>query len=79
MDLETACMASRSALLSPDAFEAMLRKGMAREAAEAGTGFRFTNGKDATAVCIPQYREAFLRLMRMGGILSLDRCGWGDE
>ena len=52
MDLETACMASRSALLSPDAFEAMLRKGMAREAAEAGTGFRFTNGKDATAVCI---------------------------
>ena len=52
MDLETACMASRSALLSPDAFEAMLRKGMACEAAEAGTGFRFTTGKDATAVCI---------------------------
>ena len=23
--------------------------------------------KDATAVCIPQYREAFLRLMREGG------------
>ena len=79
MDLEMACKASRSALLSPDAFEAMLRDGMAREASEAGTGFRFTNGKDATAVCIPQYRKAFLRLMRMDGLLNFNRCGWGDE
>ena len=79
MALENACKASRSALLSPDAFEAMLRDGMAREASEAGTGFRFTNGKDATAVCIPQYRKAFLRLMRMDGMLGFDRCGWGDE
>ena len=54
--------------------------GMKREAVEAGTGFRFTNGKDATTVCIPQYREAFLRLvsgaegLRYGG-----RGSWGDD
>ena len=70
MNLEVVCKASRSALLSPDAFEAMLRKGMAREAAEAGTGFRFTNGKDETSVCIPQYREGFLRLIGEAGMLT---------
>ena len=83
-DLEMTCQESRSALLPPDVFEAMLRDGMAREASEAGKGFRFTNGKDATAVCIPQYREAFLRLMRIGhgyvgSILGFDNCGWGDD
>ena len=30
--------------MSPDAFERHLTEGMAREAASAGTGFRFTNG-----------------------------------
>ena len=77
--LEMACKASRAALLPPDTFEAMLRDGMAREEAAPGTGFRFTNGKDATKICIPQYREGFLRLMGGGGALAFDNCGWGDE
>ena len=74
------CMGARTPPLSPDAFEANMRAGMAREASAPGTGFRFTNGKDATTVCIPQYREAFLRLvsgaegLRYGG-----RGSWGDD
>ena len=58
----------------------MLRDCMAREEAAPRTGFRFTNGKDATKICIPQYREGFLQLM--GGrevLLNFARCGWGDE
>ena len=78
LSLEVACRAGRAPPLAPDAFEAMLREGVAREAAVPGTGFRFTNGKDATAICIPQYREGFLRLLRGGGMLAFDRCGWGD-
>ena len=78
MNLETACKAGRAPPLAPDAFEAMLREGVAREAAVPGTGFRFTNGKDATAICIPQYREGFLRLIRGDGSLNFGRCGWGD-
>lgn len=77
-DLETACMAGRLPPQPPDAFESMLREGMAREEAAAGTGFRFTNGKDATAICIPQYREAFLRLMRAEGMLTFGSCAWAD-
>ena len=74
------CKATRAAPLPPDAFEAMLRDGMAREEAAPGSGFRFTNGKDATNICIPQYREGFLRLMGGGEeLLSFARCGWGDE
>ena len=74
------CKGSRFEPLSPDAFEEMMVDGMKRDAVEAGTGFRFTNGKDATTVCIPQYREAFLRLvsgaegLRYGG-----RGSWGDD
>ena len=79
LSLVMACQAGRLAPLAPDAFEALLRDGMAREEAEAGTGFRFTNGKDATEVCIPQYREAFLRLVRGAEYLSFSRCSWGDE
>ena len=56
------------------------RDGMAREEAAPGTGFRFTSGKDATKICIPQYREGFLRLMGGRGVLlNFARCGWGDE
>ena len=62
----------------PTHLQAMLREGMEREAEEAGSGFRFTNGKDATSVCIPQYREGFLRLMAAGGELMFSRCDWGD-
>ena len=36
------------------------------------------NGKDATSICIPQYREAFMRLMPSGGELYLTRCKWTD-
>jgi len=72
-------MGARTAPLSPDAFEADMRAGMAREASAPGTGFRFTNGKDATNVCLPQYRKAFVRLMRGAGQLSYFNCGWGDE
>ena len=57
-DVAEACKADRLPPLAPDAFEAMMREGMAREQAAAGTGIRFTNGKDATDICIPQYREA---------------------
>jgi len=56
------------------------RDGMAREEAAPGTGFRFTSGKDATKICIPQYREGFLRLMGGRGVLlNFARCGWGHE
>ena len=79
-DLVMTCKATRAAPLPPGAFEAMLRDGMAREEAAPGTGFRFTNGKDATNICIPQYREGFLRLMGGGEeLLSFALCGWGDE
>ena len=81
-DLVMTCKATRAAPLPPGAFEAMLRDGMAREDAAPGTGFRFTNGKDATNICIPQYREGFLRLMggrERGELLNFARCGWGDE
>ena len=77
-DLVIACKAGRYAPQAPDAFEAMLKAGMEREAAEAGSGFRFTNGKDATAICIPQYKEGFLRLMAKEGLLGFFKCGWGD-
>ena len=78
-DVQDLCKAARLPTLSPDAFEAMLRAGMTREEAEPGTGFRFTNGKDATSVCIPQYREGFVRLMRGAGQLAYFDCNWGDE
>ena len=76
--LVDACKAGRFAPQAPDAFEAMLTAGMEREAAEAGSGFRFTNGKDATAICIPQYKEGFLRLMAKEGMLGFRDLGWGD-
>merc|ERR1712151_771365 len=56
-----------------------MRDGMAREAETAGTGFCFTNGTDATNICIPQYREAFLRLIRAEGELAFFGCSWTDE
>ena len=36
------------------------------------------NGKDATNICIPQYREAFFRLMSSGGELHFGLCKWTD-
>ena len=36
------------------------------------------NGKDATNICIPQYKEAFFRLMSSGGLLYFGECKWTD-
>ena len=36
------------------------------------------NGKDATNICIPQYKEAFFRLMSSGGMLYFGSCKWTD-
>ena len=36
------------------------------------------NGKDATSICIPQYKEAFMRLMSSGGLLWFAGCKWTD-
>ena len=36
------------------------------------------NGKDATSICIPQYKEAFMRLMSSGGSLDFYGCKWTD-
>ena len=36
------------------------------------------NGKDATSICIPQYKEAFFRLMSSGGMLYFGSCKWTD-
>ena len=36
------------------------------------------NGKDATSICIPQYKEAFFRLMSSGGTLYFSACKWTD-
>ena len=72
------CQAARFAPMAPAAFEKMMTEGIAREQAEPGTGFRFTNGKDATSICIPQYEKAFVRLMGEAMALDYSRCGWGE-
>ena len=72
IDVCMACVAGRLAPPTPDAFEAKLREGMANET------IRFTNGKDATNICIPQYREGFKRLMAKGGPMFFSRCEWTD-
>eukprot|EP00966_Prymnesium_polylepis_P278662 6437905-Prymnesium_polylepis.1 len=74
-----ACKSVRYPPLSPDAFETMMRAEVAKEAAASGTGLRFTNGKDATEVCIPQYHEAFVRLWSEADRLQFGGCSWGDE
>ena len=65
--------------MAPDAFEQMIREGMDREKKEADSGIRFTNGKDATEVVIPQYKRGFLRLMGQASALSYGRLNWGDR
>ena len=73
------CSAGRPAPMAPDAFEQMIREGMDREKKEADSGIRFTNGKDATEVVIPQYKRGFLRLMGQASGLSYGRLNWGDR
>ena len=65
--------------MAPDEFEAMIRQGMEDERAAPGTGIRFTNGKDATEVVIPQYAEGFVRLMREASELTYAGLGWGVD
>ena len=73
------CAANRPAPMAPDEFEAMIRHGMEVERAEPGTGIKFTNGKDATNVVIPQYEAGFLRLMREASVLEYAELRWGDD
>ena len=66
-----ACKGARRPPLAADAFERLMRDSTASGA------FKFTNGKDATNVCIPQYAEAFKRLLGTSKILFYDTLGWG--
>ena len=76
-ELVNAGAMDRAPPVAPDAFEKMLREGVARAAEEPGAGIHFTNGKDATEICIPQYREAFLRLT--GDAVEADGIDVGIE
>ena len=77
--LRQQCKAERPPPMAPDTFERMLREGVAREEAEAGTGIKFTSGKDPTEVVIPQYERGFLRLLGEAKALSYVELGWGDS
>ena len=71
IDVVEPCMGARRPPLAADAFEQLMRDNL-----ESGA-FKFTNGKDATNVCIPQYAEAFTRLLGTSKNLSYHRLGWG--
>ena len=73
------CKVSREAPIAPDAFERLLRDGVAREEADPGTGIKFTSGNDLTKVVIPQYKNGFLKLMGEATALMYTSLGWGDE
>ena len=66
-----ACKGARRPPLAADAFERLMRDNL-----ESGA-FKFTNGKDATNVCIPQYAEAFTRLLGTSKMLAYAGLGWG--
>ena len=66
-----ACKGARRPPLAAEAFERLMRDNL-----ESGA-FKFTNGKDATNVCIPQYAEAFTRLLGTSKVLYYDTLGWG--
>ena len=70
-DVVVACRGARRAPLAADAFERLMRDNL-----ESGA-FKFTNGKDATNVCIPQYAEAFTRLFGTSKELNYPMLGWG--
>lgn len=56
----------------------MMHDGIAAEALCPGDGIKFTNGKDLTKVVIPQYKDAFMRLMSEQVELTFAKVGWGD-
>lgn len=64
--------------MAPDAFEALMLDGVAAEAECAGSGIRFTNGKDLLAVCVPQYKQSFLTLLGEAHTLDFASLGWTD-
>ena len=70
-DVVQACKGARRPPLAADAFERLMRDNL-----ESGA-FKFTNGKDATNVCIPQYAEAFTRLLGTTKLLGYVMLGWG--
>ena len=70
-DVVDACKGARRPPLAADAFERLMRDNL-----ESGA-FKFTNGKDATNVCIPQYAEAFTRLLGTSKMLYHENLGWG--
>ena len=70
-DVVQACKGARRPPLAADAFERLMRDNL-----ESGA-FKFTNGKDATNVCIPQYAEAFTRLLGTSKMLDYGNLGWG--
>jgi len=78
-EVRSAGKAGRFPPLAPDDFDRMLHEGMALELTSPGTGYRFTNGKDATEVCLPQYRSAFFRLMALKGEMPFSNTKWGVE
>ena len=78
-ELRDECKAHRSAPVAPDAFEKIMREGVEREEKMAGSGIKFTSGKDLTVVVIPQYQRAFLKLMGSATELMYTHLDWGDE
>ena len=63
----------------PDEFEKKIRDGMKKEEEAPGSGIKFTNGKDATEIVIPQYEKGFLRLMGEASEMTYTELGWEDE
>jgi len=43
----------------------------------ASGALKFTNGKDATKICIPQYEQALARLLGSTELLGYSFLGWG--
>ena len=78
-DFVRECRAERPPPMSPDAFEAMMRQGVATEEATPGSGIKFTSGKDLAKVIIPQYKEGFLRLLGASEGLEYGHLSFGDQ
>ena len=78
-DIREACKTSRPLPMAPDAFEAMMREGIANQEASPGSGIVFTNGKDATEVVIPQFKKGFLFLFSEVPHLEYYDLGWLDS
>ena len=78
-DFVRECRAERPPPMSPEAFEAMMRQGVATEEATPGAGIKFTSGKDLTEVIIPQYEKGFLRLLGASEVLEYGHLSFGDQ